>query len=185
MKYGRFFFSALGTLFVGGMIAAAVAQHSPHADLVRIHVVANSDSPQDQAMKLRVRDAVLESIDAHAIRADNARDYMVALADSLPVIRAAAQDALHDAGVDQPVEARVGIYRFPNRSYAGGTLPAGRYMALRVEIGKAAGQNWWCVMYPTMCLHGEGDVLSDDAECVQIRSWLWERLKAILGGNKA
>ncbi len=185
MKYGRFFFATLGCVFVGGMIAAAVLQARGIPELVRIHVIANSDSPEDQAVKLKVRDAILELMDAQEMTADDAAAYLDKLREQMPQITAVARQTLQDAGVDQDVRVQVGTFRFPTRQYAGGALPAGRYMALRVELGEAAGKNWWCVMYPPMCVVGHPTLeepISDEND-LQICSWLWERIRQLWKGG--
>ena len=120
--------------------------------VIRLHILANSDSTADQTDKLLVRDAVLAR--AHDWITDGA-DYSAgcdALNASLPEIRGTAEQALRAAGCGDPVRVSFTTEDFPARSYGQFTLPAGTYRALRIEIGASAGQNWWCVMYPSLCI---------------------------------
>lgn len=120
--------------------------------VLRLHVLANSDSQEDQALKLKVRDKVLEC-SAHML--DGARDRSQAEAltkENLAQLQQAAQAEVYAQGYDYPVSVELTNMRFNTRVYESVTLPAGDYDALRVSIGSAQGKNWWCVMFPPMCL---------------------------------
>ena len=120
--------------------------------LIRLHVVANSDSEQDQAVKLRVRDAVLESIQADLKQVADigqARDY---LQENLPKIQSVTEQTLHSLGVDTTAVVSLTKEVFDTREYDTFSLPAGIYEALRITIGEGEGKNWWCVTFPTLCL---------------------------------
>ena len=118
---------------------------------LRLHVLANSDSEQDQQLKLAVRDAVLQQLAPLSSAQDKAQA-LQQLARRLPVLRQTAEQVLRQNGCGDAVRVRICDMWFSQRSYGDATLPAGRYTALRVEIGQAAGQNWWCVLYPQLCL---------------------------------
>lgn len=121
--------------------------------LLRLHVLANSDSEADQALKLQVRDAVLE--EARALLPETAtRDEAIAiLSDSLPELAQAGADAVAAAGCTYPVTASLEESAwFPTKDYGEISLPTGSYTALRLVIGEGAGQNWWCVVFPPLCL---------------------------------
>lgn len=126
--------------------------------LIRLHVVANSDSQQDQSQKLIVRDAVLREAEAilEAGRAAGLSPRQ-ALSAGLVRIQQAAERTLRGLGSSDPVGVRLGKERFPTRQYETFSLPAGEYESLRVQIGKAAGKNWWCVVFPNLCLAAAGD----------------------------
>lgn len=115
---------------------------------LRLHVVANSDSAVDQAVKLQVRDAVLQEI--------GAADTMEAAVDKVlqkgEQILAAAEAALAEAGADYTAKLYLGTEEFPRKTYGNLVFPQGKYTALRVVLGEGAGQNWWCVIYPPLCL---------------------------------
>ena len=111
-------------------------------EVLRLHVLANSDSPEDQALKLRVRDRILAET-------GDAFDRAVSLSDAR---ERAARAALDEAGSGEPVRAEVVRMFFDTRVYDGFTMPAGWYDALRVVIGEGKGHNWWCVLYPPLCI---------------------------------
>ena len=120
--------------------------------VLRLHVLANSDSQEDQALKLKVRDKVLE---CSAYMLDDAQDLNQAEAlteQNLQDIQKAAQEEVYRQGYDYPVKVELTNMHFNTRVYETVTLPAGEYDALRVSIGEAQGHNWWCVMFPPMCL---------------------------------
>lgn len=118
------------------------------ANLVRLHVLAVSDAAEEQAVKLRVRDAVLHYLAPKLRDAADAEAAGAVLARELPGIQAAAEAA---AG-GRPVTVTLGEERYPTREYAGFTLPAGRYRSLRVVLGEGQGHNWWCIVFPPVCL---------------------------------
>ena len=116
--------------------------------LIRLHVVANSDSEADQAVKLRVRDAVLAVTEPLM---EGAEDPYAALSDALPEIESAAVNCLAALGVADPVTVTLGPEAYPTRVYESFSLPAGQYTSLRVTIGAGEGRNWWCVVFPSLC----------------------------------
>ena len=132
--------------------AGLLAQQRALADkLVRFHVVAASDSPRDQALKLAVRDDLLKVLEPLSKNAETKAQMLESLQRSLPALKKAAERTLRRLGCDDPVEVSVGEEGFPTRYYPTFALPAGRYTALRVRLGSAAGHNWWCVCFPGLC----------------------------------
>ena len=136
-------------LLVGA--AALKKQDQLQQKMIRLHVVANSDSDRDQALKLQVR--------------DNRAAANAALQTYLPVIERMAEETLRENGCWDSVEVRLESTEFPLKAYNGFRLPAGEYMALRVLIGEAAGQNWWCVVYPPLCMTAAADVQETGIAC--------------------
>ena len=124
--------------------------------VVRIHVLANSDTEEDQALKLRVRDAVLLAADGLLEDCADREQALERIEARLPELTAAAQEQIAADGYAYPVQVHLCRMYFTTREYESGTLPAGLYDALRVEIGEATGQNWWCVVFPTICLPASG-----------------------------
>lgn len=112
-------------------------------DIVRLHIIANSDSAEDQALKLRIRDRLLSATSAAATKADAA-----AMTEEYENI---AREEIAAAGFDYGVKAEYGRFRFPTKDYGGLTYPAGEYDAIRIVIGEGAGKNWWCVLFPPLC----------------------------------
>lgn len=123
-----------------------------HEELIRFHVVANSDSEQDQAVKLKVRDAVIESLRADLQNIGDVEEAKRYLREKLPYIQQVANDTLEAAGF--PPDAAVSLCKeaFDIRYYDTFTLPAGIYEALRITIGEGQGHNWWCVTFPGLCI---------------------------------
>ena len=120
------------------------------ADTLRLHIRAGSDSVADQSAKLHVRDAVLAYLDA-ACPAETKADALTWAAQHLFELQLTARHALAKLGVRAPVRVQLVNMYFPTRRYGSGTLPAGRYDAVRIELGSGAGRNWWCVLYPGLC----------------------------------
>ena len=121
-------------------------------NLIRLHVVAPGDDPQSQRLKFAVRDKVLEETGRLLESADDANQAARILRTSLPLIEAAAEEAVARSGTSHRVQAALGVYPFPGVSYGNTSLPAGDYLALKVAIGPASGANWWCVLFPPLCL---------------------------------
>ena len=133
--------------------------------LLRLHVVANSDSDRDQALKLQVRDKVLAFTERTMRASADRAAANAALQTYLPVIERMAEETLRENGCWDSVEVRLEPTEFPLKAYNGFRLPAGEYMALRVLIGEAAGQNWWCVVYPPLCMTAAADVQETGIAC--------------------
>ncbi len=144
-------FLASGTMALG-------AQNHLADKVVRLHVLANSDSEADQALKLKVRDRVLvratELLESSADRAQAEERLRAAL----PELEEIAAAEIASNGYDYGVTASLTDTAFPTKEYDGFTLPAGEYLALRVVIGEGAGQNWWCVVFPPLCTAASADV---------------------------
>lgn len=140
----------------GGLALRAQAQLADR--VVRLHVLANSDGEEDQALKLLVRDRVLARATELLTRAEDREDAEALLRQELPELEALAVRELRVNGCDDPVTAELTDTEFPTREYDGFTLPAGRYLALRVVIGEGAGRNWWCVVFPPLCTAASADV---------------------------
>jgi stage II sporulation protein R len=121
--------------------------------VVRLHVLANSDSEADQALKLQVRDAVLAEMPSLFVGAQSQAEALQVVKRHLPKLERLAKRVVTEAGYDYSVKASVGVFAFPDRTYGDVTLPAGPYEALRLEIGKAQGANWWCVLFPPLCFN--------------------------------
>lgn len=121
--------------------------------MVRLHVLANSDSAEDQELKLQVRDAVLAVVAEETAACENIGEINAALAAAAPRIEAAARRVIAQTGHDYPVCLTLTDEYYPTRSYEGFSLPAGNYRSLRVLIGEAAGHNWWCVLFPPLCVN--------------------------------
>lgn len=135
--------------------------------VLRLHVTANSDSAEDQAVKLAVRDALLQSGSEIFDGSVTARDAREKLTPRLAEIEKTACGVLADNGFPYGARAYIVNEYFEARDYNGVTLPAGNYTALRVALGSGEGKNWWCVMFPPLCLPA---ACADDADAFAVFS---------------
>lgn len=122
-----------------------------YESLIRFHVVANSDSVDDQAVKLKVRDALLADLERELATFTTVEEAEAWLTSEMPRIVNIAENVLADEGYAYPVTASLTEESFPTKGYGKLVLPAGEYRALRVNLGEAAGKNWWCVLFPPLC----------------------------------
>ena len=149
--------TAVGVFLLSG--ALSLQTQSALADkVVRLHVLANSDSEADQSLKLTVRDAVLAETEVLLEGVENRDTAARVLRAQLPQLRRTAERTMAEQGSHYPVEVRLETAEFPTKTYDGFALPAGEYLALRVLIGEAAGQNWWCVVFPPLCSAAASEV---------------------------
>ena len=139
-------------------LMSVVSDHNTLTNaLIRMHVIANSDDPQDQAVKLKVRDAICESIESDLSRIhdlDLARAYLI---ENIPKLEKLAKQVLISVGMDPEVTVSLEDSYFPTRFYETFRLPAGIYEALKITIGDGEGKNWWCVAFPSLCLYATED----------------------------
>ena len=160
--------------------------------VLRLHVIAVSDSEEDQALKLKVRDSVLrcsqDILSGETLKGKAERR----IAANLDALRIAAEEEIKKNGYDCPVRVELTKADFPTRTYENVTLPAGQYNAVRVVIGNGEGKNWWCVMFPPLCLSaakkqtGLSDVLNKDELALtqsdpkyEIRFWIVEKIEKL------
>lgn len=153
-KFKRFILvSALLILYV--CISAVSYTHAVTTDIAdsvfRLHVIANSDSAEDQNLKYIVRDKVIEYMSSISQNASSKEDVIEIAKANLDKIQAIASQTIRENGYTYSVNVEVGNFSFPSKRYGDITLPPGYYDALRIKIGEAEGQNWWCVMFPPLC----------------------------------
>lgn len=134
------------------VIALAVLVALSIPDPLRLHIIANSDNPADQAVKLQVRNAVLEQMSGVLSQARTKQEALQLLMDNGQLLQQTAEQTLAVAGMDYGAQLSVGVSDFPDRTYGDTFYPAGKYEALRIVLGSGTGRNWWCVMYPPLCL---------------------------------
>lgn len=126
-------------------------------NVLRLHVLANSDSSEDQALKLEVRDRILEetaTLFKDCKTKDEARE---AVESNLDKIREIAEQTVREAGYEYGVSVSLGEEEYPTKNYEECCFPAGEYLSLRVMIGEAEGENWWCVLFPPLCIDAAGE----------------------------
>ena len=164
-------------------------------NVLRLHIPANSDSNTDQSIKLQLRDMLLKDFGSEFSECDSLDEAYIKAQQLLPEIDSAADEWLIEKGVDYTATAELVTMYFPTRKYDNVTLPAGNYNSLRVTLGSGEGHNWWCVMYPSLCLSAVGEdiaqeklneystelypFISDEPVNIEIRFALFEMLKSL------
>ena len=119
--------------------------------IIRFHVRANSDKEEDQALKLKVRDRLLEKTQPLLEESKSIGESREIMKENLDNIKSTAEEVIIEEGKNYPVEVSLGMENFPTRKYGSVVFPAGEYETLIVEIGEGKGKNWWCVMFPPLC----------------------------------
>lgn len=170
--------------------------------LIRFHVIANSDSERDQALKRAIRDAILEKVSPRLAVSHSLDESRIILKDLLPEMQSIATEVVKSWGENYTVQAEYGRTEFPTKSYGSLVLPAGEYEAVRILIGKAEGANWWCVLFPPLCFvdieHSTAVLVdgkpgiplkksqpvmkekSPEKEKPIVRFWFWEKIKELI-----
>ena len=133
-------------------------------NVIRLHVLANSDEAADQQLKLQVRDRVLAETEGLYQPGDDVPAAYARLEEALPRLAEAGRQVVEEQGYDYPVTAELARSWFPTKHYTDVSLPAGSYTALRIVIGEGAGQNWWCVVFPPLCLGSVSERVDEAAE---------------------
>ena len=146
---GCFIIAGWGMLIWQARQSAAVS--IPNGDLIRLHVLANSDKPQDQQLKLKVRDAVIAYLAPYLGKAESTEEARSVIHSRKAEIIAAAQGVVKEKGAAYSVDLQEGMFEFPVKAYGDLVLPAGKYEAVRILLGDAQGKNWWCVLFPPLC----------------------------------
>ena len=132
--------------------------------VVRLHVLANSDEDHDQALKLKVRDRLLEITSPIVIDCESREEAQKCLAESFSELEEAALEVIRAEGYDYGVRISLGDEYYPTRQYEDLCFPEGTYASLKVEIGEAEGKNWWCVLFPPLCLSAASAEKQESAE---------------------
>jgi stage II sporulation protein R len=162
-KIAKFILSCLllALAFWLGTVASDKAMLTNH--LIRLHVVADSDSPEDQRIKLKVRDAITAELETFMDDFPDLETAKAYLQEKLPELERIANEVLQSAGESYRAVVSLAREKFPTREYDTFTLPAGIYESLRVTIGSGEGKNWWCVVFPSLCASATTDGFEDTA----------------------
>ena len=138
-------------IFFSSLSYAQIVSCDLSNSIFRLHIIANSDSKEDQELKLKVRDKIVEYMNT-IIPKDSDKNSFVSVAQNhLDDFKKIAIETIKENGYDYPVNINIGNYYFPTKSYGDISFPAGNYDGLKIEIGNSAGQNWWCVLFPPLC----------------------------------
>lgn len=138
-------------IFVSALSYATTVSYDIQNSVFRLHVIANSDEEYDQNLKYIVRDEILKYVNSISSNAVSKEDVIELVKTNSDEIKKIAEETIITNGYDYSVNVNIGNFEFPTKTYGDLSLPAGLYDALRVEIGKAEGANWWCVMFPPLC----------------------------------
>lgn len=143
----------IGILITGLIVNAKKSEMQGELaeQVFRFHVLANSDSGEDQALKMKVKEAIIAYMKQELPQSDSVETTKKWARENLVQIEQVAAEIIAEEGYEYSVKAEVTICDFPDKTYGDITFPAGEYEALRIEIGQAKGQNWWCVLYPNLC----------------------------------
>lgn len=147
--------------------------------VLRLHVLAHSDSEADQELKLKVRDRVLEEAEVILPKGASVEEASQIVQKNLSRLAAAGAEVVAEEGYDYPVSAEMRETWFPTKDYDGFSLPAGQYRALRILIGEGEGQNWWCVVFPPLCLGSA----SESVTVTALQAGMDEQQVALLTGD--
>lgn len=167
-------------------------------NILRLHIIASSDSEEDQTLKLQVRDALLQQGKEIFTQNDSLATAESKIRENLDLLTQTAQNTVYSLGYTYPVKVEIKESYFPTREYENATLPAGYYNALKVIIGEGSGQNWWCVMFPPMCLPAasdseaqlsdvlnekEFDIVTNESR-YEVRFWIVEKYQELMSKLK-
>ena len=152
--------------------------------VLRLHVLANSDSAEDQNLKYKVRDKLIEYMNSLVPNCSSKEEAISTVSSHKEEFKQIALNTIHDEGFNYDVTINIGSFEFPTKYYGDITLPAGLYDALRVEIGQAKGQNWWCVMFPPLCFVDVTSGVVPDESKDELKSNLSEEEFALISTDK-
>ena len=176
-------------LFIYTTICAISYAKSVSEDLensvFRLHVIANSDSKEDQNLKYIVRDKLLQYMNSYLSNTSTKEDAIKIANEHLDEFKQVAINTIKEQGYSYNVNVKVGNFEFPTKTYGDISLPAGFYDALRVEIGEAKGQNWWCVMFPPLCFVDVTSGVVPEESKKELQNNLSEEEFALISDNQS
>lgn len=155
---------SIATFFTLSSIIPTQSEAQIYDSCVRLHVIANSDSEEDQALKLKVRDALLSRVSEY--EADSKQEALLKMQEERESLTRLAKEVIKENGYEYDVKTEIGLENYPTRDYEGFSLPAGEYASVRVIIGEGSGQNWWCVLYPPLCT--QAAISYDKEACIEV-----------------
>ncbi len=181
-------FTVIGILFIiyfylsAANYASAVSKDLSDS-VLRLHVLANSNSTEDQALKYKVRDNIIQYMNS-IIGNTNSKEAAIKLVmDNKETFIEIANNTIHESGFDYPVNIEFGNFHFPTKTYGDISFPAGNYDAIRIEIGDAKGKNWWCVMFPPLCFVDVSSGIVPDESKDQIKSTINDEEFSLISNN--
>ncbi len=195
MNLFRNLYPRFGAVFAGLLIFLSVWQfnraESPEeiqrgiaGEVLRFHVLANSDSEEDQNLKMEVKNKILDYLEPRIRDLGSREEVKAAVQDIMPELEGYAESLIQARGYDYPVKGEITVCPFPEKTYGDCTLPAGDYEALRLTIGKGEGKNWWCILFPGLCFTDCIGEAVPKEEKEELRGLLTdEEYRSIFSGN--
>ena len=159
---------SLSLIFIFVALMPIHGESEIYDSVIRLHVVANSNSEEDQDLKLKVRDAILASSAEKLSKAKTREEAIELITAELGALEDAARATIADEGYDYPVKIKLCEEDYPTKNYESFCFPSGNYLSLQVLIGDAEGQNWWCVLFPPMCLSAATDKSSAEDAFISV-----------------
>ena len=138
-------------IFVCAFSYVSAVSSDLQSSVFRLHVIANSDLEEDQNLKYKVRDSLISYMNELCVNITKKEDSIEIAKNHLDEFKQIAENVVKENGFDYPIAIEIGNFSFPTKDYGDISLPSGYYDAIRVKIGEASGQNWWCVMFPPLC----------------------------------
>lgn len=166
---------SLMTLTINGEVKNINSLSENYKDkLIRFHVIANSDSDEDQELKLKVRDAVIEYLQPKLSKSKNISQSEEIIKNEYDQIEKISENIIKENGYTYDIKVGIEYSNFPTKQYSSVVLPAGEYKALKIVIGEGTGKNWWCVMFPPLCFIDEENGVIDKATDEKLKEVLTE-----------
>ena len=176
-------------LFLYIIISATTYTNAVCSDIsdsvFRLHVIANSDSSEDQNLKYLVRDNVLKYMNEITNGVTSKEEIIKIISNNLENFKKLAQNTVYENGYTYEISVEIGNFNFPTKRYGDISFPAGYYDALRIKIGNAEGKNWWCVMFPPLCfIDVSSGIVPDDSKAILESELSEEEYKLVTGSEK-
>lgn len=189
MKFKKQFLIILLLFFIFLIITVNTYANSVFSGLsenfFRLHIIANSDSNEDQELKLKVRDAVLEYMNSLTSNINNKSEVIEIVQEHMEDFKSIAKKVVSENGYKYDINIEIGNFYFPTKFYGNISLPAGYYDALKIEIGESAGQNWWCSLFPPLCFVDISSGIIDDESEEFLKENLSEEEFNIISDNSS
>lgn len=153
-------------------------------NVFRLHIIANSDTPEDQSLKLKVRDSLLKYMSTLTQNCTTKKEAITLVEENIDNFKKIAETTINKNGFNYPVTIEVGNFTFPTKKYGNISLPSGNYDSLRVHIGDSKGHNWWCVMFPPLCFSDCSTGVINEKDLIQLKQNLSEEEYSLLLEDK-
>lgn len=177
--------AVVSLIIILALMTCCATESAPTLPLIRLHILANSNSERDQMIKYCVRDSIIERMNGEFGEAKSLGESREILLKNLEQLEREAQSVLKEHGSSEEVKAYYGMFDFPTKYYGSIVLPAGRYEAIKLVLGEGKGANWWCVLFPPLCfVEGksctEGSALTKPAKLkpALAAAKIWHKVKA-------